>query len=139
MVFRFRPLKLVNNPNSDWSQPIGDKLLSQVIKNQMKSTYSSDYINNVEEKRKFEERARQNTRLSSAALQAQWKSERELEQKNSIPSFQYNDPFTYESSYISPNRFASNLRHQEPAVGIVPGVPKFWNEIGKLTGDLNKQ
>jgi hypothetical protein len=44
MVFRFRPMKPVVNYNSDWSQSIGDTLLTQVIKNQMKSTYASDYV-----------------------------------------------------------------------------------------------
>ena len=45
MVFRFRPFKPISNPNSDWSQSFGDTLISQVIKNQMKSTYGSDYVN----------------------------------------------------------------------------------------------
>ena len=44
MVFRFRPLKPIVNPTSDWSKTIGDTLLTQVIKNQMKSTYATDYV-----------------------------------------------------------------------------------------------
>ncbi|CAF0969855.1 unnamed protein product [Brachionus calyciflorus] len=132
MVFRFRPLKPITNSTCDWSRPIGDKLISQVIGNQMKSTYATDYVNNVEEKAKFEERARQITTPSSYMLRSQFKSQKELDQKNSIPEFQYNDPFTYESMYISPNRYASNLRHQDPAVGIVPGCSRFWKDYSRL-------
>jgi hypothetical protein len=120
MVFRFRPLKPIENDNSDWSQPIGDKLISQVIKNQMKSVYASDYVNNVEEKAKYEEEAKHVTRLSSAARQSAWRKQKELEQKNSIPPFEYNRPFTYESLNISPTRFGSSIRHRRAANGILP-------------------
>jgi hypothetical protein len=44
MIFRFRPMKPIVNPNSDWSKKLGDTLITQVIKNQMKSTYASDYV-----------------------------------------------------------------------------------------------
>lgn len=135
MVFRFRPLKLETNPRSDWSRPIGDKLISQVIKNQMKSTYASDYVNNVEEKAKFEERARQITTPSSYMLQSKFRSDRELDLKSSIPDFKYNDPFTYESMYISPYRYASNLRHQEPAIGVVPACSSFWKNYGRTNSN----
>lgn len=131
MVFRFRPLKLETNPRSDWSRPIGDKLISQVIKNQMKSTYANDYINNVEEKAKFQERARQITNPSSYMLQSQFRSQQELDKKNSISEFKYNDPFSYESIFISPSRYASNMRHQEPAIGVVPGCSSFWKNYAR--------
>ena len=50
MIFRFKPLKITDDVYSDWSQPIGDKLISQVIQNQFKSVMKTDYVNNVEEK-----------------------------------------------------------------------------------------
>jgi len=37
-------MKPIVNPNSDWSKKLGDTLITQVIKNQMKSTYASDYV-----------------------------------------------------------------------------------------------
>jgi hypothetical protein len=123
MVFRFKPLKSLTNPNSDWSQPLGDKLLSQIIQNQFKSTYATDYVNNVEEKAKFEEKERQMLRPSTAAV-VRWKSERELEQQHYEP-FKYNDPFTYESMNIAPKRYACNKYFTKQAVGIVPEVPNF--------------
>lgn len=137
MVFRFRPLKPITNQSCDWSRPIDDKLITQVINNQMKSTYASDYVNNVEEKAKFEERTRQILMPSSYQLRSQFRSQKELDQKSSYPEFKYNDPFSYESMYISPNRFASNLRHQDPAVGIVPGCSKFWKEHGRSSNRIN--
>lgn len=125
MVFRFRPLKLTANPNSDWSQPIGDKLLSQCIKSQMKSVYSSDYVNNVEEKAKFEEQAKNTLRLSSVARKAEWAKQKELEQKSGVQPFQYNHPFSYESLHISPTRFGSSRRYVQPAQGILPNVSRY--------------
>lgn len=127
MVFRFKPLKVTTNPHSDWSQPIGDKLITQVINNQFKSTYSTDYVNNVEEKQKFEERDKQLLRPTTAAQLLKWKSMRELEQKRSIQPMPINQPFSYESLYISPTRYGSNIKHQQAAVGIVPGCSRFWN------------
>ena len=44
MIFRFRPMKPIVNPNSDWSKKVGDTLITQVIKNQMRSTYKSEYV-----------------------------------------------------------------------------------------------
>lgn len=151
MVFRFRPLKPVLNPNSDWSKSIGDTLLTQVIKNQMKSTYAQDYviffkdfylnnfvlfnfyfflkINNVEEKRKFEERAKHELRPSTAALRLQAKKQKEEEASKQMEPIVYNHPFKYESLYISPTRYACNKLHQTPAVGIVPGCSRFWHDI----------
>ena len=120
MVFRFKPMKPVTNPCSEWSQPLGDKLLSQIITNQFKSTYATDFVNNVEEKAKFEERARQNMRPSTSG----WKSVRNLEQ--TFEPMQYNQPFSYESLNISPNRYACNRFSTKPAVGIVPEVSRHW-------------
>jgi hypothetical protein len=110
------------------SQPIGDKLISQVIKNQMKSVMKTDYVNNVEEKAKFEEIERNTIRPSTGAQLMKWKSLKILEQKRSMPSMPINYPFNYESLYISPSRFGSNIKHQEAAVGIVPGVSKFRHD-----------
>jgi hypothetical protein len=120
MIFRFRPYNITDNPNSDWSKPIGDKLIAQVIKNQMKSTYKSDFINNVEEKAKFEERAKHTLMPSTPARLAQWKKEREAEMDSKWTPMSYNHPFTYESLNIAPTRFGSNVHHQKPAYGIVP-------------------
>lgn len=130
MVFRFRPLKSSVNPNCDWSKPIGDKLIAQVIKNQMKSTYKSDFINNVEEKKKFEERARMTEMPSAPARLAAWKKERELEMDRSWQPMHYNHPFKYESLNIAPTRFGSNVLHgcQKPAYGIVPSCSSFWHD-----------
>ncbi len=130
MVFRFRPYNPSNNPNCDWSQPIGDKLISQVIQNQMRSTYKSDFINNVEEKKKFEERARQTLRPSAPARMAAWKRERETEMDKSWEPMHYNHPFKYESLNIAPTRFGSNKLHgcQTPAYGIVPSCSSFWHD-----------
>ena len=122
MVFRFRPYNLSKNQNCDWSRPIGDELISQIIKNQMKSTYKSDFINNVEEKAKFEERAKQTQTPSTPARMAQWKKERESEMDRAWQPMNYNHPFKYESLNIAPTRFGSNVIHgcQTPAYGIVP-------------------
>lgn len=131
MVFRFRPYKFSENPNCDWSKPIGDKLLAQVIKNQMKSTYKSDFVNNVEEKKKFEERARQTLMPSNPARLAAWKKEREAEMDRSWAPMNYNHPFKYESLNIAPTRFGSNIIHgcQKPAYGIVPSCSTFWHDL----------
>ena len=130
MVFRFRPHAISTNPNCDWSQPIGDKLITQVIKNQMKSTYKSDFINNVEEKKKFEERARMTERPSNPARMAAWKRDREAEMDQSWNPMHYNHPFKYESLNIAPTRFGSNIIHgcQTPAYGIVPSCSSFWHD-----------
>lgn len=130
MVFRFRPYNPSSNPNCDWSQPIGDKLISQIIKNQMKSTYKSDFVNNVEEKKKFEERARMSMRPSMPARMAEWKRERESEMDKTWNPMQYNHPFKYESLNIAPTRFGSNKLHgcQTPAYGIVPSCSSFWHD-----------
>lgn len=124
MVFRFRPLKKSLHDSSDWSQPIGDKLLSQVIKNQMKSVYASDYVNNVEEKAKFEEEAKHAQRLSSAARANANKRQKDDELRNSMPTYQYNNPFTYESLNLSPNRYGSSIHHRRVATGILPNIPR---------------
>jgi hypothetical protein len=122
MTFRFKPMKEIVNPCSDWSQQIGDKLLSQVIQSQMKSTYASDFVNNVEEKAKFEERMRQATRSSTAAA-ARWKPNYG---QQTFPPFQYNQPFNYESVNISPTRYGCNKYFTKKAVGIVPEVSRYW-------------
>ena len=133
MVFRFRSGPISVNPNCDWSQPIGDKLLSQVIKIQMKSTYKSDFINNVEKKREFEERAKHTQMPSSTARLAAWKKDREAEMDNAWPPMHYNHPFKYESLNIAPTRFGSNVLHgcQTPAYGIVPSCSSFWHDYPK--------
>ena len=130
MVFRFRPLKLTNNPNSDWSQPIGDELIAQVIKNQMKSTYATDYVNNVEAKAKFAEKEKHTQQASSSARMLKWRKQRESELNKGVAPFEYNDPFNYESLHISPPRYASNSKHKKPAFGIVPECSKFWHNFG---------
>jgi len=67
----------------------------------MRSTYKSDFINNVEEKKKFEERARQTLRPSAPARMAAWKRERETEMDKSWEPMHYNHPFKYESLNIA--------------------------------------
>jgi hypothetical protein len=128
MVFRFKPLKAITNPRSDWSMPISDTLIKDVIKSQMKSTYSTDYVNNVEEKRAFEERCKHIT-MPTTLKYYEWKAQRELEQKKlHDTTMPVNRPFNYESLYISPTRYGSNILHQQPAYGIVPGCSKFWHD-----------
>ena len=128
MIFRFKPLKITDDVYSDWSQPIGDKLISQVIKNQFKSVMKTDYVNNVEEKAKYEEMERNISRPSTGAQLMKWRSLKMLEQKRNFPPMPINNPFNYESLYISPSRYGSNIKHQEAAIGIVPGVSKFRHD-----------
>ena len=129
-MFRFRPLKLTKNPNSDWSKPIGDELIAQVIKNQMKSTYATDYVNNVEEKAKFEEKSKHTLQPNTSARMLQFRRQREHEISKSFKPFEYNDPFTFESVNISPSRYGSNKKFEKAAFGIVPECSKFWHNYG---------
>jgi hypothetical protein len=127
MVFRFKPMKEITNPTSDWSQPIGDKLLSQVIKSQMKSTYASDFVNNVEEKAKYEERTRQlASRPVTAAGAARWRTSVRNSADPVYPQFQYNVPFNYESVNLAPTRYGCNKFFTKKAVGIVPDCSRYW-------------
>ena len=43
-----------------------------------------------------------------------------------------NNPFTYESLYISPTRYGSNKLHQEAAVGITPCISKYWYNMSLM-------
>ncbi len=130
MIFRFRPLNPITNPKSDWSKPISDTLIKDVIKNQMKSTYSTDYVNNVEAKKAFEERCRLSQMPTTISFM-EWKAQRELEQKRlNENKYPINKPFTYESMYISPTRYGSNINHQQPAYGIIPDCSTFWHDYG---------
>jgi hypothetical protein len=129
MVFRFRPLKSIENPISDWSQPVGDQLIAQVIKNQMKSTYSTDYVNNVEEKAKFVEREKQLQRPSYSSRVLQWQRSRNSEQLKHRPPIIFNNPFSFQSIYPSPTRYGSNIKHKQSAYGIVPECSRFWHDL----------
>ena len=96
MVFRFKPLK-ITNPKSDWSQPITDKLIADVIKSQMKSTYGSDYVNNVDAKREFEERVKNST-MPTTLRYLDWKEQRREEQRRLVEApLPISNPFSYES------------------------------------------
>lgn len=130
MVFRFKPMKQITNPNSEWSLPIGDKLLSQIIQNQFKSTYASDYVNNVEEKARFEEKVRQ---AEAANNMRRCKSAKYSSQSTQqFEPFKYNTPFNYESLNISPTRYACNKVFNKQAVGIVPELSKYWLNYGGI-------
>merc|ERR1712127_656050 len=96
----------------------------------MKSTYKSDFINNVQEKRNFDERCRLTQRPSNPARLAARKKEREAEMDKSWAPMNYNHPFKYESLNIAPTRFGANALHgcQTPAYGIVPHCSSFWHE-----------
>lgn len=111
MIFRFRsPLKY---PSQTDATPtlIGDKLLSQCIRAQMRSIYSTDYVNNVEAKKKLQQE--QALRPATATPDSV---------KQEFPLFQYNHPFTYESLNISPTRFGSSQRYMRKARGILPNL-----------------
>lgn len=129
MIFRFRPLKITEDVHSDWSRPLGDKLISQVIRNQMKSVMKQDYVNNVDEKARFEEMEKNISRPSTGAQLMRWNSLKMLEQQRSIPPMPINYPFNYESLYISPSRYGSNIKHQQAAVGIIPGASRFRHDF----------
>jgi hypothetical protein len=132
MKFRFKPMKEITNPTSNWSQPIGDKLLTQVIQNQMKSTYASDFVNNVEEKAKFEERVRQlSSSRPTTAAPGRWQNGARYHSQQTFEPFQYNAPFSYESVNISPTRYGCNKYFTKRAVGIVPECSRYWiNQSG---------
>lgn len=125
MIYRFKPLKLTENSENDWSKQIGNELIAQAIRNQMRSTYSTDYINNVEEKQKFEERARQKMYLSNSSYNLD-STKNKQQNPDRLQSTYSHD---YEDLNSKPGRYVSNRRHQEAAVGIVPECSKFWHDL----------
>jgi hypothetical protein len=130
MVFRFKPINKTTNTDSPWSQPIGDKLISQIIRNQFKSTYSASYINKVEEKEEFKERARYVPKTAPYQRTIRWRSMQQIrddERGGCAKSAVFNarNPFNYETLYSSSTRYGSNILHQQPAVGIVPQCNTF--------------
>jgi hypothetical protein len=125
MIFRFRAgshaqLATTTTSDSEWSKSIDDKSIAQVIKNQMKSTYANDYINNLEEKIRLEEEAKHSRKI---------KDSNNFKRASSSSSFLHNVPFSYESLYISPTRYGSNRLHKVPAYGIVPECSRFWHDF----------
>ena len=122
MVFRFRPLKINNQYQSLLSRgytQIEDNLIERAIKNQMRSTYATDYINNVEAKRRFEEEKKH---LVDTSHLKYVKNARKntIEPNQQFEPFYYNNPFSYESLNIAPTRYGCNKNHQKAAIGIVP-------------------
>ena len=124
MIFRFRPPSKTYAPHPSssfaspsFSSPISqsDLLLSHCIRSQMKSTYGTDYVNNVESKAKYqlEDQLKQRRSSSSAAAS-----------RDPHPnySFEYNHPFTYESLHISPTRFGCRSKSIRTAQGILPNL-----------------
>jgi hypothetical protein len=95
----------------------------------MKSVMKTDYVNNVEEKARFEEMERNVLRPSTGAQRLKWKCLKMLEQKRIFQPMPINNPFNYESLYISPTRYGSNIKHQQAAVGIVPCVTKYRHDF----------
>ena len=125
MIFRYKPHKMSQYPlEDDWSRPISDKLIKQVIQNQMKSTYSSDYVNNVEQKQIYHETYKHLSKPSTISRLIELKAIRDQE----FSKQPLNKPFTYESLFNNPTRYGSNIRHQDAAQGIVPSCSSFWYE-----------
>ena len=83
----------------------------------------------MEQKARFEERAKQVLRPSTAAQKYAAKKKRQQDLDESVAPMTYNHPFTYESLHLSPNRYACNKMHKIPAMGIVPGCSKFWHDL----------
>lgn len=125
MVFGFRkqknhpPTTSVHSSTYKWSPPIGDKLLSQCIRSQMRSIYSSDYVNNVELKAKFEQENASKERFNNNNNNTDLSKK---PSKQEYPSFEYNHPFTYESLNIAPTRFGSSRKYIRTAQGILPNL-----------------
>ncbi len=83
----------------------------------------------MEEKARFDERAKQVLRPSTAVQKYTAKKKRQQELDESVAPMTYNHPFTYESLHLSPTRYACNKMHKVPAMGIVPGCSKFWHDL----------
>lgn len=135
IFFRFKPTKEETEARAkraargDWSVPIHDSIIKGVINYQMRSTYGSDYVNNVNRKREIQER-QEKLQMPTTQQHLARKSEREQDLKTRFENrpIPTNQPFSYESHLISPFRFASNIRNRDAAYGIVPSCSAFWHD-----------